>query len=70
MRKKVQCHLREEQRDKTFPSVPCCRKADVKADNQRRGGGTSKIEPDLLGQEKQEKGHEGDNENAIQKLTV
>lgn len=26
------------------------------------GGGTSKIEPDLVGQEKQDKGHEEDNE--------
>lgn len=42
--------------------MPCCREADVKAHNQRRGGGTSKIETDLLGQEEQEKGHEGDSE--------
>lgn len=39
--------------------MPCCWDADVKAENQRIAGGTSKIEPDLLGQGKQEK---GDNE--------
>lgn len=52
--------------------MPCCWDGDGKAENQKIGGGTSKIEPDLLGQEKQEKGHEGDNEveknkNAVQK---
>lgn len=41
--------------------MPCCWEADVKAENHRIAGGTSKIEPDVLGQEKQEKGHEGDN---------
>lgn len=47
--------------------MPCCWEADFKAENQRIGGGTSK-KPDLLGQEKQEKGHEGDNEMEKNKI--
>lgn len=42
--------------------MACCWEADVKAENERIAGETSKFEPDLPGQEKQEKGHEGDNE--------
>lgn len=42
--------------------MPFCWGAEAKAESQRIVGATSKIEPDLLGQEKQEKGREGDNE--------
>lgn len=50
--------------------MPFCWEAEFKAENQRVVGRTSKIEPDLLGQEKQ--GTWGDNDiekskNSVQK---